>query len=395
MDLASKSGWLFGTMRAAFAGYERREILDRVWSAKEVKRKRGELAQSTIVLPFGVGYKNSRFFYKPESERVREAFRQFLAGKQSYSALARIVGVTPRGMHLIMRNPIWTGFRVIDKKRDMSSTGRYAGINGRQADRRKIRRKDEEIIRVRVIETPLISETDFAAVQQLMDRKQSKHWRFQNRPSRFVYRGFLTCAVCGEIVHTALARRDYYTCKGRRLKHACNSSYMDRKKLEDILDRLFGARLPDPLFLEKCVRVFEGHRSANSSSEEIQRLTNAVTLLRKKRERVIESYLEGVIQRSERDQRLEVIDGDIQRSQDRLLEQEIPADRIATSTLLEYFAPLWEWEYWSREDKRLVLSTLVPDIRVADYRVESIGLPAKFFSNDDTPRGTDSWRQRA
>ena len=32
-------------------------------SAKEEKRRRGELAQSKIVLPFGVGYENGRFFY--------------------------------------------------------------------------------------------------------------------------------------------------------------------------------------------------------------------------------------------------------------------------------------------------------------------------------------------
>jgi len=96
---------------------ERAEILERIWSAKEEKRRRGELAQSVVVLPFGVGYEQSRgFYYKSEAERVREAFRLFLAGNQSYGQLARFVGVTPRGMHVIMRNPIWTGWRVIDKK---------------------------------------------------------------------------------------------------------------------------------------------------------------------------------------------------------------------------------------------------------------------------------------
>jgi DNA invertase Pin-like site-specific DNA recombinase len=128
LDLNSKTGRLMGTIRAAIAGMERTEILERVWSAKEEKRRRGELAQSHIVLPFAVGYDESRgFYYKPEAERVREAFRLFLAGNQSYGQLAKLVGVTSRGMHLIMRNPIWTGWRVIDKKRDSSAAGRSFG----------------------------------------------------------------------------------------------------------------------------------------------------------------------------------------------------------------------------------------------------------------------------
>jgi DNA invertase Pin-like site-specific DNA recombinase len=118
IDLSSKSGRLVGIIRAAMAGIERVEILERVWAAKEEKRRRGELAQGQIVLPLGVGYDRTHgFYYKPEAEHVREAFRQFLAGNQSYSRLAKLVGVTPRGMHLILRNPIWTGWRVIDKKR--------------------------------------------------------------------------------------------------------------------------------------------------------------------------------------------------------------------------------------------------------------------------------------
>src|ERR1019366_8226566 len=178
IDLTTKTGRLMGTIRAAIAGLERTEILERIWTAKEEKRRRGELAQSKIVLPWGVGYeKGQGFYYKPEAERVREAFRRFLAGDQSYVQLAKLVGVTPRGMHLILRNPIWTGWRVIDKKRDISAAGRYAGVNGRQADRRKVARAPEDVIRLKVIAEGLISAEEFQSVQRIMDLKQSKHWR--------------------------------------------------------------------------------------------------------------------------------------------------------------------------------------------------------------------------
>lgn len=230
IDLSSKTGRLMGSIRAAIAGLERTEILERVWSAKEEKRRRGELAQSQIVLPFGVGYEQGRgFYYKPEAERVHEAFRLFLAGDHNYLKLSHLVGVTPRGMHLILRNPIWTGWRVIDRKRDTSAAGRYPAINGRQADRRKVKRAPDEVIRVQVISEPLVSEADFQAVQRIMDQKQAKHWRCQeNIERRFTYNSFLTCSVCGEIVHTAFARRDYYACKGRRTEHKCPTMYMRR-----------------------------------------------------------------------------------------------------------------------------------------------------------------------
>src|ERR1035437_3305443 len=56
IDLSNKSGRLLGTIRAAMAGAERSEILERVWTAKEAKRRSGKNPQSAITLPYGVGY---------------------------------------------------------------------------------------------------------------------------------------------------------------------------------------------------------------------------------------------------------------------------------------------------------------------------------------------------
>jgi len=391
LDLTTKTGRLMGTIRAAIAGLERTEILERVWSAKEEKRRRGELAQSTIVLPYGVGYEAGRgFYYKPEAERVREAFRLFLAGHQNYNEVARLLGVTPRGAHLILRNPIWTGWRVIDEKRDLSAAGRYRNANGRQADRRRVPRSPEEVIRVRVIDEPLIAEEAFQAVQRIMDMKQSKHWRAQsNIERRFTYNGFLTCSECGEVIHTAWSRRDYYACKGRRTLHACRTRYMAREKLEGLLNCMFGGKLTDPEFVEKCVRELQARNETNQSAGNIQRLTSEITCLRARRSRVVDSFVDGTIDRPERDRRIAVHDRDIQRLEETLLQQS-PDERLEAQAFVEAFAPLAEWEHWTRDQKRSVLATLVPDIRVADYKVESLGLNPAFFSNENTHRGRDS-----
>ena len=396
IDFNNKTGRLMGTIRAAMAGMERTEILERVWSAKEEKRRRGELAQSSIVLPFGVGYEEGKgFYYEPKAELVREAFRQFLAGNQSYAQLAKMVGVTPRGMSIILRNPIWTGWRIIDKKRDLSGAGKYAGINGRQADRRKVDRAAEDVIRVKVIEMPIITQAEFENVQQIMDLKQKKHWRsLTGYEHRFTYNGFLTCSTCGEVVHTALARHDYYACKGRRTDHTCQSKYMGRDRLEGVLDSLFANRLSNPSFLEHCVNELQQRSTQKDSGVEIQRLTSEISVLRRKRERVIDGFIEGVIENRERDNRLTTIDNSIRVAQDALTREAVDTP-LDTGKLIEAFAPLAEWEYWTRDQKRQVLSTLVPDIRVADYKVESLGLNSALFSNEDTHRGRDSWQRPA
>lgn len=397
IDLASKQGRLVGILRAAMAGADRTDILERIWSAKEVKRRRGELAQSEIVLPWGVGYdKNRGFYYKPEAERVREAFRQFLAGNQNYSQLAKLISVTQRGMHLILRNPIWIGFRVIDKKRDTSAAGRYPSKNGRQADRRKIARSPDEIIRVRVIDEPLVSDSDFQAVQRIMDIKQKKHWR--SRPDynhRFTYNGCLTCSRCGEPVQTALARHDYYACKGRRVAHTCTTKYMARERLEAMLDEVFSERLTAPSFLELCIAELRHRRESNESVVRVQRLTRELERSRGKRDRVIEAFIEGILSREERDNRLATVDTEIRIVEDTLAKEKPSLSLDDLSVLIDAFAPLADWRYWNREQKRNLLAALVPDIRVADYEIESLGLNPAIFSNENIRMGRDSWRRRA
>ena len=114
IDFRSKSGRLLGTIRAAIAGNERTELLERVWAAKEEKRRAGAHPQGSVTLPFAVGYnrKNGCWYFKDESEKVLEAFRCVLAGQTSYTEVGRKVGIEPFNLRNILRNPIYTGWRV-------------------------------------------------------------------------------------------------------------------------------------------------------------------------------------------------------------------------------------------------------------------------------------------
>src|SRR6516225_7478463 len=104
VDFSSNSGRFMGTIRAAMAGLERSEILERSWLAKEEKRKLGEHPQSWITLPFGVGYDRptARWYYTPAAEKVREAFRLFLSGDTSYWSVGRRLGIAPCSLRIIL-----------------------------------------------------------------------------------------------------------------------------------------------------------------------------------------------------------------------------------------------------------------------------------------------------
>lgn len=374
IDFASKTGRLMGTIRAAIAGMERTEILERTWSAKEEKRKNGGFAQSAACLPCGVDYKNG-WLYTADSEKVREAFREVLGGNTSYQSVSRRVGLDAYNLRIILRNPIYTGWRIIDKKRDTSPSGKYNTKDGRQGDRRKIARAPEDVIRVKVLD-PLVSESDFNQVQHILDVKASHHWRTrEGYESRFTYRGLLLCSLCNGLVHTKYRRDDYYICKSRYQQHTCVAGYMRRERLEAQLDTLFAERLTSAKFLKQVEREVKKSRPVANT----ERLEAQIQSLVGKRQRVLDSYFEGVINPTERDLRLAEIDRE-KRIAAELLIRSRPHPVIEVATLAKVFSTFLRFKKLGSQDKRKLLTAIAPEILVADYRVKGLYVPCGAFS---------------
>ena len=409
IDFRSKTGRLFGALRAAIAGLERTEILERVWSAKEEKRRAGKNPQGEITLPFGVGYdaKESRWFYKAEAEKVREAFRLFLSGETSYTEVGRQVGIDPFNLRIILRNPIYTGWRVIDKKRDMSPGAKRVKSGGRQGDRPKVARAANEVIRVKVLE-PLVGEEDFRRAQQIMDLKKLNHWRLRpERERRFTYSSFLRCGLCGNLVYTHVHKpHDWYVCKSRTTAErrarelrglaSCTNPYMRRERLERCIDRLFSERLTDRGFLEQIASEYFARSASGVGKAEILRLQQARERLEEKRKRVLEAYFDNLIDRAVRDKRLSEIETDVRFYENMLLKAQPAAQGVSADELAEVFAPLREWEFLSRLDKRRVLQTVAPQIHVDNYRVKGIALLAEpTHGNEVSHTDRGSSRRRA
>jgi DNA invertase Pin-like site-specific DNA recombinase len=387
IDFRSKSGRLYGALRAAMAGLERTEILDRIWCAKEERRRIGKHPQSQIALPFAVGYepKSGRWFFKPEVEKVREAFRCVLSGETSYTEIGRTLGLEPFNLRNILRNPIYSGWRVYDKRRDPSPKALRVRADGRQGDRPKIDRDASDIIRVKVLE-PLISEHEFFRVQQILDLKKANHWR--SRPDherRFTYSGFLRCALCGNLIYTHSHKpRDWYVCKSRtyperqiRAKKAlpeCNNPYMRRETIEKHLDEIFGKRLCEPAFLERITsELIERHGSKINEAEK-SKLERMRKQLQEKRERVLDAYFENLTSRIERDRRLAQIIVDERFCDQKLDSLPNETHSISVQELAQILAPLQEWMFLSRTDKRRLLQTIVPEIHIQNYQVTQLAV---------------------
>jgi DNA invertase Pin-like site-specific DNA recombinase len=378
INFGSTDGRLLGTLRAAMAGVERIDMLKKTWAAREEKRRKGELAQSKIVLPFGVEYP---WKYTADAEKVREAFRLFLAGETSYSDVGRKVGIRMENLRNILRNPIYTGWRVIDKRRDMSLAGKYVTKNGRQGDRRKIARAPEEVIRVKVLE-PLISEGEFNQVQRILKLKRER----RTKPvSRFTYNGFLSCALCNGLIYTKYRRADYYVCKARHITHTCSAGYMRKERLEPEIDRLFTKRLTNPSVLAKLVKGLNKKRPTADTELLQERLAG----LTSKRQRILDYYFEGGITSDERDTRMAEIENE-HKVLSELLAKNQPNPNLEIDRLVELFSVFTDFGFLQRTDKRALLGAITPEILVNDYHIDGL-----FFSLDINPTDKDSLPPRA
>jgi hypothetical protein len=409
IDFSSKSGRLFGTLRAAMAGAEKTEIAERVWGAKEEKRRAGKHPQSEITLPFGVGFErgNDHWFFKPEAEKVRVAFRCFLAGETSYTDVGRKVGIASFNLRNILRNPIYTGWRVYTKRRDPSAKAMRVRADGRQGDRPKIQRSNSEIIRVKVLE-PLICEQDFLRVQQILNLKKENHWRVRpDHQRRFTYSGFLKCGICGNLIYThAHSPRDWYVCKSRTSPAstlrkaqgltACTNSYMRRERVESLLDSIFSHRLTDHDFLERIATDFAEMSHSTANKDEHLRLQRMYKQLSEKRSRILDGYFENLIDRKQRDEKLKEVDADVRFCEQKLGDTGADEYEISAESLANALAPFQEWEFLPRKDKRRLLQSLIPEIHIRNYEVTKLAcLMAETNGYEKNHTGTGSWPPRA
>lgn len=263
-DLRTKDGLLFSSIRGAIAGFELGLIKERLHGAKETKRKAGKCPSGPQTLPLGIGYdrKAEQWLYTPEIGRVVELFRLFdREGVQNYCELGRRSGIHHATVRNILRNPIYTGWRIIDKKRGAKRVSR-TGKNYRS----KVARVPDDVIRNKVLEG-VITEECFARVQVEMSRTKFNHVeKLQNCKSVNLAAGLLFCAHCGgPLFYLSGKRREgkrhgWVQCKANHYAYkkrlgGCQQCHLRSDHMDETITRLATEVLRTPRHLECIIRA--------------------------------------------------------------------------------------------------------------------------------------------
>src|ERR1051325_3772162 len=149
----SPDGYLTTLLKAGMAAMELQTIKTRMNFGKEEIRKRGGCPSGLHALPLGISFDRVTQKYvtvSPGIDQGQEAFRfEDQSGLKNYNEICRRTGIGATSLKNTLRNPSYKGERVFDKKR---SAEKYASKNGRQAWTKKIPRKPDEIIRVKIFD---------------------------------------------------------------------------------------------------------------------------------------------------------------------------------------------------------------------------------------------------
>jgi DNA invertase Pin-like site-specific DNA recombinase len=376
IDFGEKSGRLIGTIRAAIAGLERSEIRERCWRGKEEKRKAGKKVSST--LPFGVGYSKRRgWFYTEDALKVKRAFEIILSGVTRQSTISRETGLSRGSLFNLLHNPIWIGWRVYDKKCD--PTQRITKAGGRQGHSVPVPRLPEEVIRVKVLDKPLISEQEWETAKAILDVKRQGHRRERENTKNIVkYSGYVFCSICGApmvpVIKHYKGESYYYVCRNRRSpkseKERCPQHYLQAEKLEKAIDDVLGREVTSEAFAQKLAERIESNSPDDRSEERLVQIERDISTTKKRRCRIVESYIDGVLTKEDRDAKLKSLDADLKRMGgeiERVCHQQVPS--LTEEQIAMAFQTFAEWEFLDREDRRKILAVTVPRIQVHNYSV--------------------------
>jgi Recombinase zinc beta ribbon domain len=157
---------------------------------------------------------------------------------------------------------------------------------------------------------------------------------------KFIYRGLLFCADCGQPLYSATTSKQYryYKCRDyfphRGGKGLCKAPIMNQEKLEADLDGLFSRQFSRTYFYFELLNKHIGSESRKSAAKRREQLQARQKALTDKRERIIDYGIEGAITKDERDRRLKpVVD-------------EIAANRQLFEDLMDTPLPTYaEWQH--------------------------------------------------
>lgn len=404
IDLRTDYGFIMGGMQSLFAGNELRKIKQRIQDGKEVKRKQGKCPNSHITLPQGVKYDRDKNIYHYDgnvSERIKYLFELFDDNKiYNYNELAKLTGFSNVGVKNILQNKIYIGIREYTQKR---GTEKYQSKNGRQADRKKIKRNENEIIKIKVIDTPLIEEDKFYRVQNIINNKNNIYTdKINSNHESFTYRGFLVCKYCGNILYTSANskkyNKNYYVCKSKKHKEyaeksniKCESGYYNSKDIDYSIDKLILEIISSREYINEILNFNTSNDDYNHRLNELNENKNKLKEYKKQSRKIIDLFSLDIIDKDELLKKANDIKIDINILNNKIEQIERSNSLDRENVYKEMFTylqhSLFDYEYWNNEDKRSLLKLTVPNFTISKDGVTEFEF---FFSHKQTRTDRDS-----
>ena len=271
-DFGSPDGVFSAAVRAAVSGLELSTIRKRMQGSKEAKRKQGKCPSSKITLPRGVAYDRASetYSYTADVLAVVEAFRMVdELGITNQTEIGAAVGIAPRTLHNLLRNPIYRGHRIYSAKR---GADKYPSKNGRQSDRRKVQRAPEEIIDVEVISPPAVSPERWHRVQLAIAETHGRWTQKRSDVGINLAVGVARCGHCGSRLYCSSgkragrASRGYYFCSKnsylmKRQTGGCAQRHVYKAALDETLRLFTATHLSSERVLRRIVtHALQSHR---------------------------------------------------------------------------------------------------------------------------------------
>jgi DNA invertase Pin-like site-specific DNA recombinase len=404
IDLNTQSGFLIGGFQAIISGNELTQIKKRMLAAKEIKRRKGEHPNNLKSLPMGVSYDylEHRYFYTDQVQKVQLLFKYLVQqGILTYRELERRTGIHHRTIFNLLRNELYIGYRLYTEKRGPEKAVKP---NGRQGDRKKVRRSPDEVIRVRVIENPAVDEKMFWRAQEIIREKNRCFHSIRSHPGqRFLYTGFLVCGVCGEKIYSTSGGRnhqkDYYYCRSKnyrlskiRAGQTCPSHYLQKAEVETTLTSFIGERLARKDYLKRMVQLALSNEGWKDTQAEIDRIRKLIHDTEAKQSRVLDLYADGILPKGALDKKAHGLARDHASLRMRLKSSEDTIhlrDRFKSEdTIGQIVTTLAEFAFWTATQKRAFLQSQLPAISIKREGITGFTLN---FCELRIQKGRGSW----
>ncbi|MFQ5343937.1 MAG: recombinase family protein [Anaerolineae bacterium] len=340
-------------VQGAFAEYERLRAQERMRRGRLYRLRHGQSVPSQA--PYGYRYQpatqtqpSAWEVVQEEAVVVQQIFAWYNQGELSLGQLAeRLNGQetpSPKGqkwyastLGRMMRQPAYKGTAYYNRRQtDYSGVGqRRRQGQGILRFPRYIPRPAEEWIAISV--PSLVDEATWQAAQERLEMNE----RFARRNSHRTYllRGLLVCSTCGHILQ-GRTQGDvvYYHCTHGGVhcppgvpRHTCS---LRGDVVEPLIWQALAELLRCPERVRQAWEAFQAQQAA--TPHEVHRWQQRLTLLRKRRQRLLDAYEAGVLSLDELIERQNPLDIEIQQLQTSLVDAQPSAPpQIALETFTQ------------------------------------------------------------